>query len=187
MRVFIAVSLPAVVIAELSAISLRLRSNGDGLRWSEPESWHITLQFLGNTSQEHYECTVSRLREVRLAPIPIQLEGLGFFDRAGEFFAGVTVTPELRLLQEHVTTATELCGLVPDTRAFQPHITLARSKGKGQRQGLLRLKGNLTREPNFTRFVADEFLLYESFLNSAGARHEVRGRFPLGGRQMFPL
>jgi hypothetical protein len=36
-------------------------------------------------------------------------------------------------------------------------------------------------QPRFTRFVAEEFLLYESFLGSAGARHEVRERFPLGG------
>jgi hypothetical protein len=35
-------------------------------------------------------------------------------------------------------------------------------------------------QPRFTSFIADEFLLYESFLGSAGARHEVRERLPLG-------
>jgi 2'-5' RNA ligase len=139
MRLFIAVPLPAVVIAELSAISLRLRSNGDGLRWSAPESWHITLQFLGNTDEEHYECVVSRLREVRLKPVPVHLEGLGTFDRTGVLFVGVTVTPELLLLQRRVTVSTEACGFVPEARAFQPHITLARSKDR--RQGLCWTQG----------------------------------------------
>jgi len=182
MRLFIGVPLPAVVIDELSAISRRLRSNDDGLRWSAPESWHITLQFLGDTSLVQYECTAARLREVQVAPVPIALEGLGCFERAGLLFASVKITPELLLLQERVAAATQICGFVPGVRPFQPHITLARSKGNGQRQGLLRLKGSIPREPNFTRFTAYEFLLYESFLDSAGARHEVRGCFPLGGR-----
>ena len=36
-----------------------------------------------------------RLRELHAAPVPIELEELGFFDRAGIFFAGVALTPEL--------------------------------------------------------------------------------------------
>jgi 2'-5' RNA ligase len=195
MRLFVGVPLAAAVIAELSAITVRLRSGGDGLRlsspelrwsgpklrWSGPDSWHITLQFLGNTVQEQYECIVARLRRLRLPPVPIRLEGLGFFDRSGVFFAGVRVTPELLLLEERVTAATKLCGFVPDARSFQPHITLARSTGKGFSE----LKAEVTRQPNLTkfvnRFVADEFLLYESFLGSPGSRYEVRERFPLDG------
>jgi 2'-5' RNA ligase len=180
MRLFIGVPLPAAVIDELSAISARLRSTRDGLRWSAPESWHITLQFLGNASREQYECAVSRLRELRMTPIPIRIEGLGIFDRAGVFFAGVTVTPELLLLQKRVTSATEPCGFVPESCLYQPHITLARSKG--HRHGLSQLKARMPIEPHFTRFVAEEFLLYESFLGPTGARHEVRARFPFEGR-----
>jgi RNA 2',3'-cyclic 3'-phosphodiesterase len=179
MRLFIAVPLPTAIIEELSAISIRLQSGVNMFRWSAPESWHITLQFLGNTSEEDYECVVSRLREVRLPPIPVQLEGLGFFDRAAVLFVGVTVTPELLLLQERVTAATKLCGFVPEARPFHPHITLARSKGN--RQDLAGLNARICLQPRFTGFVAEEFLLYESFLGSAGVRHEARERFPLGG------
>jgi 2'-5' RNA ligase len=182
MRLFVGIPLAAVVIDELSATSVRLQSGGDGLRWSAPESWHITLQFLGNTGREQYECTVARLRELRLPPVPIWLERPAFFDRAGIFFAGVRLTPELLLLQERVTAATELCGFVPEARPYQPHITLARSKGKGQGQGLRELKSRIRRQPNFTRFVAEEFLLYESFLGPAGSHYEIRERFRLDGR-----
>ncbi len=98
MRLFVGIPLAAAVIDELSAISVRLRSNDDGLRWSAPESWHITLQFLGNTGQEQYECTIARLREVRSPPVPIRLEELDLFERAGVFFAGVRLTPGLTLV-----------------------------------------------------------------------------------------
>jgi 2'-5' RNA ligase len=182
MRLFIAIPLPAAVIDELSATVARLQSDGDGLRWSAPESWHITLQFLGNAGREEYSCTVARLRELRLPSVPLQLEGLGLFDRAGILIVGVTVTPELLLLQKRVTAATRLCGFVPEARPYQPHITLARGKGQGQRRGIPELKSAIGRQRNFTAFAADEFLLYESFLGPAGSRYEIRERFPLGGR-----
>ena len=70
MRLFVGVPLADEVIEELSAVSMRLHSSEDGLRWSAPESWHITLQFLGNTSE--YECIVARLGELSLPPTKIQ-------------------------------------------------------------------------------------------------------------------
>jgi 2'-5' RNA ligase len=78
MRLFAGIPLAAAVIDELSAISLRLQSSADGLRWSAPESWHITLQFLGNTGQEQYECTVARLREMRSPSVSYSTGGAGF-------------------------------------------------------------------------------------------------------------
>jgi 2'-5' RNA ligase len=176
MRLFVGIPLVPVVIEELSATSMRLQSEADGLRWSAPESWHITLQFLGNTPQ--HECIVSRLRDLRSPPISIQLEGLGFFDRAGIFFAGVNLTPELETLQKRVTTATGLCGFIPETRPYHPHITLARSKGKGGR-GLRELKSKIHRDPKFSGFVADEFVLYESVPGPGGSRYEICDRFTL--------
>jgi RNA 2',3'-cyclic 3'-phosphodiesterase len=178
MRLFIGIPLAAAVIDELSAAVERLRSAGDGLRWTAPESWHITLQFLGNTSPEQYQCVVARLRGLDLPPAPIELEALGCFDRTGVIFAGVRVSPELLLIQQRVIAATALCGFASEARAYQPHITLARSKGKA----LSRLKAKMGRHAQFTSFVAGEFLLYESFLSPTGSRYEIRERFSLDGR-----
>ena len=129
MRLFVGIPLAAEVIEELSAMSMRLQSSEDGLRWSAPESWHITLQFLGNTPE--YECIVARLSELRSPPVPVQLEGLGFFERAGVFFAGVRLTPEL----DGAAAARDRCyralWVCPGNRPYHPHITLARSKSKG--------------------------------------------------------
>lgn len=180
MRLFIGIPLATPTSDELAAISARLRSAGDGLRWSPPESWHITLQFLGNAGEQQYEAVVARLRALRVPPVPISLEGLSCFDRAGVFFAGVRLAPELLSLQESVTAATKLCGFIPEARSYQPHITLARSKGKEQQKTLIALRTRIRRQPGFTRFVAQEFLLYESFLGPSGSRYEIRARFRLG-------
>jgi RNA 2',3'-cyclic 3'-phosphodiesterase len=176
MRLFVGIPLAAEVIEELSAVSMRLQTSEDGLRWSAPESWHITLQFLGNTAE--YECIVARLMELRPPSLPVQLEELGFFERAGVFFAGVRLTPELETLQQRVTAATGFCGFVPETRPYHPHITLARSKSKGVKT-LRALKGRIHREPRFSSFVAKEFVLYESVPGAKVSHYEARERFQL--------
>jgi 2'-5' RNA ligase len=178
MRLFIGIPLAAAVIEELRAVTARLHSAADDLRWTPPESWHVTLQFLGNTSPEQYACVVASLRALHSPSVPVCLEELGCFERAGILIAGVRLTPELILLQECVIAATQPCGFVPEMRPFQPHITLARSKG---RPNLDQLKAKLRRPSNFTRFTAREFLLYESFLSPAGSRYEIRERFSLAG------
>jgi 2'-5' RNA ligase len=182
MRLFIGIPLAAKVVNELSEVSLRLRSSGDGLRWSAPESWHVTLQFLGSTGREQYVCATARLRELHLPPAPIRLEGLGFFDRTGILYTGVKVSPELLLLHKQVGEAMALCGFDRETRSFRPHITLARSKAKGEWDVLRELRSEIGSRRKFTEFVAGEFLLYESFLGPAGSRYEVRERFFLAAR-----
>lgn len=181
MRLFIAIPLAPTVIEELSAISKHLRSDHDGLRWSLPKSWHVTLQFLGKTSPEQYSCLVARLRALHSHRVSMSLEGLGVFDRVGVFFAGVAVTQELLILQHRVTSATGYCGFVPEARPFHPHVTLARAKGDGRGKSLRELNARIIRQPDFTPFVASEFLLYEAFLGPAGSHYEIREHFPLLG------
>jgi len=179
MRLFIGIPIATQVIDALQRLMDSLRSTGDNLRWSSPETWHITLKFLGDTSLERYTCTVASLREIRSPQVRIWLEGTGFFERAGVFFAGVNVSPELRLLEKQVVTATANCGFVPEDRPFHPHVTLARAKGDN-RQALQKLKARTSPNVTFPRFTAAEFLLYEAFLGPGGSRYEVRERFPLG-------
>src|SRR6202051_2732774 len=129
MRLFIGIPLASEVIDALEAISLRLRSAGDGLPWSSSDSWHITLPFLGQTSEAQFACLLAHLKDVRSRAFPLCIDGTGFFDRAGIFFAGVTVSPELSQLQKRVVAATAQCGFIAESRPFHPHITLARAKG----------------------------------------------------------
>jgi 2'-5' RNA ligase len=177
MRLFIGIPLAEGVVGALAALTERLKAPGDGLRWPGAEGWHITLQFLGKTSEEQYKCVAAGLRGIHKARFAIQLEPPGFFDRAGVFFVGVRLSPELEQLQQRVVTATQPCGFVVEDRPYHPHITLARVKGG--RAPLTALKSRVRAGAGFSSFVAKEFLLYESFPDPGGSRYEVRERFGL--------
>lgn len=179
MRLFIGIPLAEQTVNELSAISLRYRSADDGLRWSLPQSWHVTLQFLGSVSEQQYACVIPQLRALNHRAVAIEIGSTDFFERAGIFFAQVRPTPELLSLQQQVTSATAHCGFSAESRPYHPHITLARAKGSRDSIGLRKLKATIRRQPTFSGFISQEFLLYESHLASSGSQYEVRARFPL--------
>src|SRR5690349_18446610 len=106
MRLFVAIALAPEVITALEQLTRSLRSADDGLRWTSPETWHITLQFLGEISDESYTGLVQNLRQIKSHPVPVRLRGTGFFDRAGVFFTEVDVSSELRNLERLVVAVT---------------------------------------------------------------------------------
>lgn len=177
MRLFIGLPLSAEATSELSHLTINLRSRDDSFRWSAPDSWHITLQFLGNSSHEQYQCIVERFRTIRLPPVSITFESFGFFERSGIFYLGVRNTKYLNALHRSVTAATALCGFPTEERTYHPHITLARSKGKQGMDALNRLRARISPASRFTGFLAEHFLIYESFADSFGSRYEIRERF----------
>jgi 2'-5' RNA ligase len=183
MRLFVGIPLSAAVLAQLASLTARLRRKDDALRWTAPDSWHITLAFLGNTAPEQLQCLAPRLAAIRSPQISIQLGDLATFPRAAVFFAAVQVTPPLLALHQSVAAAILPCGFQPDARPFHPHITLARAKGqspaKSQSSNPAALSSRLPRQLAFAPFTAREFLLYESFLEPTVARYEIRAHFPL--------
>ena len=181
MRLFVAIPMPDGTSRELAAAIERMkkRPGAEELRWSPPESWHLTLQFLGNSGSEEYACLLERLRVVRAHPIQIVPEKIGAFGRVGILYAGVKGTPELMALEKQVAASTKPCGFACEDRPYRPHITLARRRGRGGRDRITSAAEKNREQIAFTGFIAHEFALYESFLGGA-AGYEIRERFPLG-------
>lgn len=176
------IALPPAVSDALESIRRQFEGrSGPDLRWSASEGWHVTVQFLGAVNDERAACVHEQLRSVREAPVPIRIEGVGFFERAGVFWAGVALTPQLLALQQLVAAAMRNCGFIPEDRPYSPHITLTRAKGRGGARALSSLKtavGNHAPDLG-AEFIAEEFLLYESFPGPEGSHYEIRSRFPL--------
>jgi 2'-5' RNA ligase len=181
MRLFIGFSLPSQAVEALLRVQQQFAPSASELRWSEPEGWHVTLQFLGQVNEERAACVPEQLRTVKAARVPVRIEGLGFFERAGVFWAGITLTPELLALQQFVTGSMRNCGFVPEARAYNPHITLARARGRAGPKALAPLRQAIDKSRINLRaeFVSTEFLLYESFPGPEGSRYEIRERFAL--------
>jgi 2'-5' RNA ligase len=145
------------------------------MRWMEPSSWHVTLQFLGEVSADRCACVADQVRTVRAPAVELQFDRLDCLEHAGVIVAGVHRTDSLVRLQEAVTMATGHCGFQAEKRRFLPHVTMARRRGERRLPPGLQEKLHVTLR--ISTFWARECNLYESFLTSTGSRYAVRERF----------
>jgi len=180
-RLFVGIGLTDEARQAIATWTLELREAFLRLRWSLPEQWHVTLQFLGETNEAECSCVAGRLEEIRAQAVDVELAEPGFFERAGVFHVAARPTPSLVALHGEVKQALLPCGFDPEDRSFSPHITLARRKGRGPSPDFARLQKavRLIAAPGLPSFQVKEFLLYQSFTGPAGSRYEVRERFPL--------
>ena len=126
MRLFVALDLPSSVRAQLAALS---GSGIPGARWVPPENYHLTLRFIGDIPGHVARDVDDALLALRARGFTLTLTGMGTFSKGGisnALWVGAEKTPSLDHLRQKIETALQRCGLEPERRKFQPHVTLAR-------------------------------------------------------------
>jgi len=131
-RLFIAVGLGEAARMELERWQAEAEQMLSFAKWVHPEDYHITLQFLGDTSQKVLDQLIPALKEAvsELEPFTLELSGTGTFGTANAprvLWAGIRGDiPALENLVETVLGVTKPLGFMPEDRPYRPHITVAR-------------------------------------------------------------
>jgi 2'-5' RNA ligase len=126
MRLFVALDMPWSVREQLAALS---GVGIPGARWVPPENYHLTLRFIGDIPGHVARDVDDALLAIRARGFPLTLMGTGTFGKGGvsnALWVGVERTQSLDHLRNKIETALQRCGLEPERRRFQPHVTLAR-------------------------------------------------------------
>jgi 2'-5' RNA ligase len=148
-------------------------------RWQEEEQLHLTLRFVGEVERPVGDDLAVALGQVRAPPFELRIAGVGRFAQrnSGALWAGVEPKSPVTALAAKIERICQLAGLEPERRAFHPHITLARWKGRRTREvkDYLERMGGLSSEP----FAVEEFVLFESRLSRHGAHYEAVAAYPL--------
>lgn len=149
------------------------------LRWVGDEQLHLTLRFVGEVERPVADDLATALGHLRSERFDLRIRGVGRFDqrRGGALWAGVEPKPPAAALAAKVERICLSVGLAPERRAFHPHITLARWKGRSSRaaDAFVERNGGLTSEP----FTVDRFILFESQLSKHGPHYEAIEEYPL--------
>jgi 2'-5' RNA ligase len=148
-------------------------------RWQVDEQLHLTLRFVGEVDRPIANDLADALGQVRAEHFHLRIVGVGRFEQrsSGALWAGVEPKPPLAALAAKIERACQAVGLEPERRAFHPHITLARWKGRRTRevQSFLERRSSLSSEP----FEVTGFGLFESRLSRHGAHYEEVAAYPL--------
>ena len=135
MRAFVAVFPPSEVREALAGAARELPVVGE-VRWIRPENVHLTLKFLGDVPEDDLDRIAKALDSLspRHGPFEARLSGFGGFPsarRARILWAGIGEGSEpLRALARDVETSLEPLGFEREDRAYVPHLTLGRARGR---------------------------------------------------------
>ena len=200
MRTFVAIDLPENILKKIQELLERLKPASKNVRWSRPESIHITLKFIGEIPVEKVEEVKAQLESVqRRAPLKLRVRGAGFFpneraprviwlgiEAGSEFSEGSessessagSESSELAELAREIEDRLGGLGIPKENRRFSAHLTLGRLRADDK---LLAVREILRRqEPlELGAFTAEEFVLYESQLSPGGSIYRKLARFPL--------
>jgi 2'-5' RNA ligase len=180
MRLFTAVDIPQDVIRRLDRLAAALRPTAR-IFWSPVANLHITTKFIGEWPEERLEELTEALRSLpRRDAIPIEVHGLGFFPNPRSphvFWAGVHAPGGLGELALETDRALARIGVPPESRAFSPHLTLARIKTPVPLEPLHKAIASLE-STDCGAFTVDRFFLYRSKLSPSGSVYTKLSEFP---------
>lgn len=140
-----------------------------GGRSHPPTNLHITLNFLGMVDADTRDCLEQAAGEIVIPPFELTLDRFGYWSRPRVVWLGCSEIPEpLSGLVMELNRVVKRCGLEPELRPYQPHLTLLR-KAKRAPQA----------EASEFSWRAKEFVLAESVSTPGGVEYRVLRRWPL--------
>jgi 2'-5' RNA ligase len=180
-RLFLAVTLDDEVRHGLAAF-LESELAGRTLpgRPVRPENWHLTLRFLGRSTEEQRDRVLGFVdTRVDGAPFVIGFTGLGAFPRstrAAVLWLGVgRGSSDLAALAALAEEAAVAAGFEAEDRPFHPHVTLARIRPP---QDVSTLIADVADFPKTQEVHA--LTMFRSHAGPGGVRYEAVDEVSLG-------
>jgi 2'-5' RNA ligase len=180
LRLFVAFEVSEEAKDAVEAAVDPLRERFPKARWVPRENWHVTVKFLGQTYPRLLGWVGERVAGAASssAAVRTRLTELGSFPsrgRARVVWAGLDDRPGRLAELAHALDAALAKEFRAETRAFSPHLTVARSDPP------LRLEEGMvgtTLEP--IEVSVDHLVLFRSHLRRPAPVYEPLERFPLG-------
>jgi 2'-5' RNA ligase len=177
MRLFVGLDLPWELRERLAFLS---GAGIAGARWVPPVNYHLTLRFIGETPGYRAEDIDTALAGLRVRGFSLTLAGVGTFSKGGRSTAvwvGVERNQQLEHLQNKIETALQRCGLEPERRRFQPHVTLARldNVAEGKLVSYVQAHNLFRADP----MPVTHFTLFSSLLGKEAAVYTPEVEYPL--------
>lgn len=122
MRLFVAITFSDNIISVLKNAMGQLRKQNCRGNFTNPENLHLTLAFIGET--DRLADVTQAMDSCHSRPFTLSVTGSGQFGAL--YWAGIEKNPELSRLAAQLQSALSSLGFHIDTRALNPHITIAR-------------------------------------------------------------
>ena len=150
-RTFVSVSVPKEIVNIQSMLKSTVEPKGVKVRWVMNGKMHLTLKFLGNTTQGSIdnlnEALFNAVKSAKV--INLSISGTGAFPVKGRpnvLWLGIKGDiDELKQLTVNINNSLDPLGFITEKRDFLPHVTIAR------------IKSNQKKIPNISNYLNTTF------------------------------
>lgn len=182
MRAFVALEIPSPALDSLVKFQEELSATGADIRLVERQNLHFTVKFLGEISESQAAEVGSRLGNLVLKGMEVEVRGTGAFpnpSRARVVWAGVSREHEALVAPVAQQVIDSLDGIGErDERPFRAHVTLGRVRStRNFRQLEQFLRDNSDRPFGVVRL--SRLKLKSSVLSTGGPVYTDLGVYPL--------
>ena len=186
MRVFLAIELDTETRSALETFQRDLHKCLPPINWVRPQSWHLTVKFLGEIEENQLEPIQRAVEKAvsHFSSFSLQIEGFGGFPHLRMprvLWAGVSgQVDELQLLALQVEEALSPLGFPSESKPFRPHLTLARIKDRAREVGVSLSKSDVLQHVHFFgNLLVERLCLFKSELKPTGAIYQRLWEAPL--------
>ncbi len=142
----------------------------ENCRLVKKSNLHITLEFLGETSEDNQQALEKSVSQITVDPFNIELTRVGFWKKPQILWIGTTHIPkQLQQLVKSIKKCAKQQGLKIDQREYKPHVTIAR-----------KVKQIIVPKETFRiQWHVNSFALVTSKSTESGVDYQVLQEWPL--------
>jgi RNA 2',3'-cyclic 3'-phosphodiesterase len=188
LRLFIAIEIPEQIKREIGELIDVLKKHDTDIKWIMPDNIHLTLKFLGATS----DSLVLKIRESLTTavsscePFSITIQSAGAFPNdkyPRVLWTGIIDSHLLKDLRDRIENSLSMIGFQRDDKEFHPHLTIGRVRSQ---KGMLSFmeEFRLFRDRHFGGFLADQVKLMKSELRPTGPLYTCLHMIPLSRKDV---
>lgn len=205
LRTFIAIEVPqtiqVLIHQQQQWLETRLAAARQGgcITWTPPEKVHLTLRFLGETTDPQRQILTQTLVNLATQQTPffLSIHEVGCFPQVRTpniIWLGLQAAAEgLFPLQQQIEQLVQAAGFAAETKPFTPHLTIGRLRRPIARPQIKQIGQILaqarsdaaSRSQHDRTFTVNQIVHIQSKLQPAGAVYTVLQTFPF--RNVHPV
>lgn len=169
-RGFIAIDIPS--FPKLLEFENEIKKTGANIKLVEPKNIHITLKFLGNTSEDH----IGKIQEIikesikEIEPFEIKFSKTGAFPNQNYIkviWIGIQNVELIKKIAYSIDSKITKLGYEKEKRPFSAHLTIGRVKTAQNKEKLVQIL-NKYQNTDFFTYNVDSIKLKKSDLTPKG-------------------
>ncbi len=185
MRTFIAIKINPELLLLDKIDKLKKDLANEPIKWVEKQNLHITLKFLGETSEEKslYIKDILMNFAGKQYPVSVFPAGIACFKSRGMpkvLFVNFKNGESLQQLADSIDDLLLPLGFEKEKRPFKPHLTIARIKFLKNKKAFFEAVSHL-QDISLQPSIISEIIFYQSLLKPEGPVYLELGKYSFQG------